>query len=313
MRQAVTTAFILALVLALAAVQAAAGQAREASIGYSVRVTREAPIFSQSDARSPVVGRARVGDVLVVVGKENAWYKVRLPAGRKLDPTGPDSGYIEVKSVAVAGPGGTPVPVSAGRPAAPLGPGAQGWGSLQLRPFGEFAFQAFTAKQSFDAIFGSSTALFYGGGVDLSVARTLRVAVSVTHFQKTGERAFAFNGQSFQLGIPDRVSITPVTFNLVYRFVGSKRFTPYLGGGAGAVIYSETADFAQASDNVSKTGTAFQVVGGVEFPLGSHLSLALEGQYQSVGGVLGDTGVSQSFNESDLGGTSVRVRVLFGK
>jgi hypothetical protein len=64
--------------LAATAVPLASAQTREASIGYTVRVTaREAPVYAQSDPRSPLVGQVRSGDLLVVVGKENAWYKVQ--------------------------------------------------------------------------------------------------------------------------------------------------------------------------------------------------------------------------------------------
>jgi opacity protein-like surface antigen len=321
MRQRVTmcpAALVLALTCcALAASRpAAASQAGEPSIGYNVRVTvGEAPVFAQADARSPLVGRARSGDLLVVVGKENAWYKVRLPRDRRLSPTGPISGYIEARLVVISGPGGAirePAGSTSGTARPLAGTGARGWGALQLRPFGEAAFQSFTARQSFKAIFSSSTGFLFGGGVDLALARSLRLSVGVTHFQKTGERAFAFNGEAFQLGVPDRVSMTPITINLVYRFK-AKRFTPYVGGGAGAVVYRETADFAEAGDNISKTGSAFQALAGVEFPMTRGISAALEGQYQGVRGILGDTGVSQAFSEKDLGGASVRVRLIFGR
>ena len=311
------------VLLASAPLVRAADQVREPSIGYSVRVTvQEAPIFAAADVRSQLLARVRSKDMLVVLGRENSFYKVRVPRDRKLNPTFPDSGYIEVKRVQVVSgtaTGEMGTPAGPGRPAAPAAArakeqaGAQGWTGLQLRPFGEFAFQVFTASESFKAIFGNSTGVFYGGGVDMALSRALRFNVAVTHFQKTGERAFAYNGESFPLGISDRVSMTPITFNVAYRFAGKRRYTPYIGGGAGAVVYRETSDFANEADDVNTTGTAFQVLGGVEFPLGKAVSLAVEGQYQGVSGILGDSGVSQAFNEKDAGGFSVRARILFGK
>ena len=72
---ALALALTLLAVAPLPASAVGPGQGREPSIGYSVRVTApEAPIFSQADARSLLVGRARSSDMLVVVGKENAWY-----------------------------------------------------------------------------------------------------------------------------------------------------------------------------------------------------------------------------------------------
>ena len=53
--------------------------------------------------------------------------------------------------------------------------------------------------------------------------------------------------------------------------------------------------------------------GGLEFRVHPWIGVAGEVAYLSVKGVLGDSGLSQVFNERDLGGTSVRVKVLVGR
>jgi opacity protein-like surface antigen len=219
------------------------------------------------------------------------------PAGQPLAATGAETGAI----AAQVRRGAVPAPQ----------PGAHGWGAWELRPFGELAVDAFSAKNSFDAVTGSSIGFFYGGGIDLSLGRHLLVIAGVTHYQKTGERAFVYNGESFRLGVPLRLSVTPLSVNLAYRLRG--RFRPYVGGGVSAVLYRETSDYSSTGEDVSTTGTGFQAVGGLEIPLARRLSLAVEGQYQSIRGVLGDSGVSQAFGEKDLGGASARVRLIFGK
>jgi opacity protein-like surface antigen len=191
--------------------------------------------------------------------------------------------------------------------------GARGWGAWKIRLFGEVDVQAFSASHSFDAITGSSAGLFYGGGVDLSIGRRLLVVASVTHFQKTGERAFVYNGEAFPLGVPLRLSVTPITASLAYRFAGTRRLRPYVGAGVGVVLYRETSDYSGPGEDVSTSGTAVQAIGGVEIPIARRLSLAVEGRYQSVRGILGDQGVSQAFGEKDLGGASLGVRLIVGK
>ena len=49
-------------------------------------------------------------------------------------------------------------------------------------------------------------------------------------------------------------------------------------------------------------------------PNGAHnLAVGVDAQYTRVTGILGATGVSQAFGESDLGGTAVRVSILVGR
>jgi opacity protein-like surface antigen len=191
--------------------------------------------------------------------------------------------------------------------------GARGWGAWKIRPFGELDLQAFSASNSFDAVTGSATGVFYGGGVDLTIGRRLLVVASVTRFEKTGERAFVYNGEAFPLGVPLRLSVTPITASLAYRFAGTRRLRPYVGAGVGVALYRETSDYSGTGEDVSTSGTAFQAIGGVEIPIARRLSLAVEGRYQSVRGILGDQGVSQAFGEKDLGGASVGVRLIVGK
>lgn len=297
------SSLIVAVTLVLLCAASAAAAADRVKV-----VTKTAAIHAAPSAASKTVAVVAAGTVLDVTGRENGWYKVSVPVGlnRAARP-----GYIEERVVmrtteravlVTPGPGGVAVTTPARS------------GGFHIRGFGEAAFQVFTASESFKAIFGSANGLFYGGGVDVGLGSGLFVTAGVTHFQQAGERAFAYNGQSYPLGIEDRVSITPIVATVGYRFARPRqRFIPYVGAGGGAVLYRETSDFAASGENVSKTAGTFQVLGGVEIPLSRQVALAVEGQYQSVRGILGTTGVSQAFGEKDLGGASVRVKLLFGK
>lgn len=273
-------------------------------------VTRTATIRAEASDRSKAVAVVAAGTVLDVLGIENGWYKVSVLAGANRASR---SGYLEIRTVMRTTERPVLVPVGPGSGVPATAQAAAREGGVRLRGFGELAVQRFTASESFDAIFGSPTGVFYGGGVDLRFGRHLFAAMGVTHFRKTGERAFAYDGEAFPLGIEDRVTITPLVVNVGYRFGRVGRFTPYVAGGGGVVFYRETAEAAVSGDNVSKTGGAFQGVGGVEVALGRRLALAVEGQYQSVRGILGSQGVSEAFNEKDLGGASARVKFLVGR
>jgi opacity protein-like surface antigen len=272
-------------------------------------VTRTAVIRAAPKAGSPVVAVVAAGTVLDVLGREDGWYRVSVPVGlnRAARP-----GYIEESAVrptqeraVLVQPGARGPVAGAGAAAAP--------GAFRVRGFGEAAFQVFTASDSVRAIFDSPNGLFYGGGIDVTFARDLFVSVSATHFSREGERAIAYEDEVFQLGIANRVTITPIVVNVGYRPALRRRLRPYVGIGGGAVLYRERSDFATTDDNVDKTGTAVQVLGGVEVPLGRWFALGVEGQYQSIRGILGDDGVSKVFGEKDLGGFSARVKFIVGK
>ena len=273
-------------------------------------VTPTAIIRAEPSATSKAVAVVAAGTVLDVLVRESGWYRVSVPAGtnRAARP-----GYIEANAVEATTERAVLVPVGPPTAGARAAAVPQARGGTRVRVFGEGVFQYFAAKESFDAIFGSPTGPFFGGGVDFSVGR-LFTAFEVSHFRKTGERAFSFNGESFPLGIEDRISITPLMVNVGYRMGSARsRLVPYVGGGGGAVLYRETSEGSAADEDVKKTAGAFQVFGGVEMRLARSLAFAVEGQYQSVRGVLGTAGISQVLNEKDLGGASVKVKLLFGR
>ena len=90
---------------------------------------------------------------------------------------------------------------------------------------------------------------------------------------------------------------------------------PYGGAGVGRHRYVETSTFAEASENVSERFTGYHVLGGAEFRLARWLSAAGEAQWATVPDALGDdpNGVSREFDESDLGGVTVRLKIVVGR
>jgi opacity protein-like surface antigen len=112
------------------------------------------------------------------------------------------------------------------------------------------------------------------------------------------------------------VTITPVEIYGGYRFAPSRATViPYAGGGVGWHKYSETSSFADASENVKETFQGYQILGGVEFRLSRLFGAAIEGQWSAVPNALGQnpTSAGTAFNETDLGGTTFRGKVVIGR
>jgi hypothetical protein len=185
--------------------------------------------------------------------------------------------------------------------------------AVTLHPFFVLSGEQMAAKTSFNAIFGQSFEPFFGGGVDVLLRHGIWVDFTVSHFGKTGQRAFLNNGQAFQLGIPLTVSVTPIEFSGGYRFRAFRGIVPYAGAGAGSYGYDESSPDSVGTEKVSVRHTGYLLVGGAEARVQKWLSVAGDVQFTRVMGILGTSGISKDAGENDLGGIAVRVKVIVGK
>ena len=143
--------------------------------------------------------------------------------------------------------------------------------------------------------------------------RGLFVQVDVSRFEETGQRVFVIDREVFPLGIPLTIGLTPVELSAGYRFNPvrrvrgrsvASRLAVFGGGGVGSVGYKETDD----SDTYSERFTAYHVMGGADVTVWRMIQVGAEARYRVVPDSLGVGGVSNEFNETDLGGTTFRVR-----
>jgi outer membrane protein W len=186
--------------------------------------------------------------------------------------------------------------------------------SVSFRPFLLASDERFAAQTTFKAVFGSATEAAWGGGVDVTVGRHVFVDLAISRMSQSGQRAFINNGQVFALGIPLRVTLTPVELTAGYRFRRrNSRIIPYVGAGIGWYQYRETADFAAAGDDTDVSHTGFVMMGGAEFRITKWIGVTGDAQYTSVSGILGQGGLSKDAGESDLGGVAARLRVIIGR
>jgi outer membrane protein W len=198
--------------------------------------------------------------------------------------------------------------------AAQAGPsGAPDAPALSLRPFAVVSGERFAASTTFKAVFGQSVEPLWGGGLQLALKDGVYVDVTASRFKKTGQRAFVFDGQSFQLGIPVTATLTPIEVTAGYRMRRTSRLIPYIGAGVGSYGYVEKGDAADASEDLTTRHVGYLVVGGVEFRVGRWVALSGDAQYTRVPGILGNGGVSKDAGEGDLGGIAGRFRVIIGR
>ena len=265
-------------------------------------------------AQTTVIAEVKRGTVLTVVSTRDEWVEVVLP-GR--EGAARVTGFIFASSLEGQGvnareaEGGT-------APSAPAAPAATSTASsstspraVAVRGFGQFGYTSFTASDSFSAVLGNPGGLVLGAGAEVRFAGGLFVSGSFERFDKVGERVFVFDGEVYQLGIPNTVTVSPMTITGGWRFE-SGFLTPYGGGGIGRVSYKEFSDFAEDDENVDETYSSYHVLGGLEVRNG-WVATAFEAQFTQVPDALGTGGVSAAFNEHNLGGFTMRVKVLVGR
>jgi opacity protein-like surface antigen len=195
--------------------------------------------------------------------------------------------------------------------AAPASAQAPPTPSVSLRPFFLVAGQRFSARKTFETVFGKSVQPFWGGGLDVAFRNGFFVDVTASRFKKIGERAFFSEGQGYRLGIPLTVTVTPLEVTAGQRTQITARVFPYVGFGVGWYRYQESSQFDDGPFEEGHVG--YLIAAGVEIRLSRWVALAGDAQYTRVSGIIGTGGVSEQAGESDLGGIAGRLRVIVGR
>ena len=191
---------------------------------------------------------------------------------------------------------------------------AQGPGGISVRLFGLASEQQFAAQDTFNATFGSSRGIFWGGGIEVVLPDGIFADLAVSRFQKTGQRAFISGGQAFGLGIPLTATVTPIEVTGGYRFrLKHIPVVPYIGVGVGSYGYQETSSFSDPTDSVDERKIGVLGLVGAEVRVHTWVRASVDVQDTRITGILGSGGLSQQANENDLGGLAVRFRIILGR
>ena len=190
---------------------------------------------------------------------------------------------------------------------------AQTW---SVRGLFDVGATTLTATDSFDAVLGTARSTVIGGGGEVVLPQRIFANVRTSRFEQDGQRVFVFQGEVFDLGIDTTIRLSQVDVTGGYRFFDlDRRVIPYVGGGLGWHHYEETSEFADPDENVDQTFRGYHIVGGAEVRLGRWFGVGGEVQWTTVPDALGQepNSVSAAFGETDLGGTSFRVRFVVGR
>ena len=272
-------------------------------------------------------------DKVLVWARNPSRVRATLPAGVELDALSRDAQWVEVLlPEKFGGPGGVRGFVFGGHLAHVSGPPISSLPdrapaeaaeaaaapkraprpTFGIRGYAEGSYEWFTASDSFKAILDTGGGFFYGGGAQ-AYYKSLYVDIGISNFEKTGQRAFVFEGDVYRLGVRDLIMMTPLVVTAGYRFRDQNGVVPYLGGGIGSLKFQEVSDFADPGENSSERFTSYHAVGGIEYAATKWLFVAGEVRYASVPDAIGAPGIAAEFDESNLGGFSVAVKLLVGR
>lgn len=188
--------------------------------------------------------------------------------------------------------------------------------SIEIGGYGMFGNITFTAADSFEAILGESSGPIVGGGARVGLPwGGLFVDVGAWRFHAEGERAIVFNNEVIPLGIPVDVKVTPLELSAGWRFRFGRlpKLVPYVAGGFTSMKYQETSDFATPAEQVDENFNGYHLLGGAEYKITRWLGVAGEASWTTVADAIGESGVSEAFNETDLGGTTFRLKITIGR
>lgn len=179
----------------------------------------------------------------------------------------------------------------------------------------QVGYLGLTASRSAEALLGSSGGLTWGGAGRYTFYKSFYASLGVRTFSGSGERVFVAGPSDAvsNLGFPLSVRITPVAFTVGYRFRDRQLIVPYAGLGGSITSYSEQSSVAGIGYDESRSEGGFQVVGGVEVGRGM-FRFGAEAGWSTVPNAIGLAGVSNVYNEDDIGGWSVvgKLVVAFG-
>jgi len=190
---------------------------------------------------------------------------------------------------------------------------------LGVEAFGGAGISWPIAKESLEAAGFDSPPVEFGGGMRVTrIWRKLFAQVAGSRWSDAGERSFIDSTITrFPLGIPLNVKATYLDVSAGWKAdartrAGKAAISPYVGAGAGIVLYSEASPFAEPGDDVDTRSPSYHVLAGIEIPLIRWLAVAVDGRYRFVPNLLGKGGVSATLGEKTLGGLQANLGLRAG-
>ena len=184
---------------------------------------------------------------------------------------------------------------------------------VTARFFADAGVEMLHAVDSLHAVFDRNSTGSIGGGLRVVLPKGLFADVRASRLQMTGERTFLFEGRSYPLGVADTLTVIPIQVSVAVRAGRpGARAVPYMGAGAGWYRASEQSAFSGPGESAERTTPGIHLMGGADVRLWKRFGLGGEVEWSHVPDGLAGTGVATSLQDTNLGGVSVRMRLLVG-
>lgn len=188
---------------------------------------------------------------------------------------------------------------------------AQDVGVRAFLTYGRLTFQS---QDSFDAALDKSSGTIYTGGGQLLFPRGVYVEFSTGKLQEDGQRVIVnAAGQVTRTGQPFEITLRPIEITGGWRYLRSDRFVPYGGAGYSRYRYQALSEFARPGENIDDSFNGFHIVGGGEYLPLRWLAIGGELAWSSVPDAAAVSDVSEAFGETNLGGTTLRLKISIGR
>jgi opacity protein-like surface antigen len=185
---------------------------------------------------------------------------------------------------------------------------------LALRGTLTYGSLNFTASDTFESALGDSSAPIFTAGGQLLFPNGVFVEVTIGRLEEDGERVIVDgSGQLVNTAQPLVVKVRPIEFTGGWRYAGWSNVAPYAGAGYTAFRFQELSEFAGPGENIDERFNGYHVMGGLEYLPKRWLAIGGEVAWTSVPDAIGERGRSAFFDETNLGGTTLRVKLTLGQ
>lgn len=166
------------------------------------------------------------------------------------------------------------------------------------------------AADTFETLYDSTGTPIFTAGMKFDVESGFFLGAEAGYVSVSGERVWVgSDGTAIKTGIAENLNIIPLTAILGFYFVQSEDVRVYAGVGGG--LYLVKIDCEVDDYDRNESGFGFFGAMGADFNLSEQIYLNIEGRYESVSGLIGDSGVPALFEEDDLGGISGMLKIGF--
>lgn len=185
---------------------------------------------------------------------------------------------------------------------------------LALRGTLTYGSLDFTADDTFESALGKSSAPIFTAGGQLLFPNGVFVEVTTGKLEEDGERVIVnASGGLVNTGQALTVNIRPIELTGGWRYGGWSHVAPYAGAGYTAYRFQELSEFAGPGENIDERFNGYHIMGGLEYLPKPWLAIGGEVAWTSVPDAIGVRGRSALFDESNAGGTTLRVKLILGQ